>query len=297
MVNMLIVGRQPGQLCNSLFTFAHVLANAIENDYLIWNPAFIRYARFFKATGDKLPRGYPVSRLQSIRLPGLQTVLYRLINALGRYGVRYASAMCPIRALDISQSHDDVGVNYDMTGLGFCEQRSKAPILVTSGWLFRDHAGLSKHGDAVRRFFEPLDLYQDAVNKVLETARQNCDVLVGVHIRQGDYREYCGGRYHFETGDYINIMRKLVGLWADRRVKFLICSNQSQDKTCFADLPHVMGPHQVIEDLYALAGCDYLIGPPSTFSQWASFYGKVPLCTIESPVELITPNRFHVHKG
>ena len=30
-------------------------------------------------------------------------------------------------------------------------------------------------------------------------------------------------------------------------------------------------------DLYALSRCDYIIGPPSTFSQWASYYGHVPL--------------------
>ena len=32
-----------------------------------------------------------------------------------------------------------------------------------------------------------------------------------------------------------------------------------------------------IEDLYALSICDYILGPPSTFSMWASFYGGVPL--------------------
>jgi hypothetical protein len=39
----------------------------------------------------------------------------------------------------------------------------------------------------------------------------------------------------------------------------------------------VKGNNQELEDMYALAGCDYIIGPPSTFSMWASFIGKVPL--------------------
>jgi len=29
--------------------------------------------------------------------------------------------------------------------------------------------------------------------------------------------------------------------------------------------------------MYGFARCDYLIGPPSTFTMWASFYGQVPL--------------------
>ena len=35
-----------------------------------------------------------------------------------------------------------------------------------------------------------------------------------------------------------------------------------------------------ITDLYALSKCDYIIGPPSSYSQWASFIGDVPLCPL-----------------
>jgi hypothetical protein len=37
--------------------------------------------------------------------------------------------------------------------------------------------------------------------------------------------------------------------------------------------------------MYALASCDYIVGPPSTFSLWASFYGQVPLCFLQKPDE------------
>lgn len=36
------------------------------------------------------------------------------------------------------------------------------------------------------------------------------------------------------------------------------------------------------EDLFSLSKADYIIGPPSTFSAWASLYGTVPLYFIES---------------
>jgi hypothetical protein len=38
-----------------------------------------------------------------------------------------------------------------------------------------------------------------------------------------------------------------------------------------------------VEDLYAFAGCDLLVGPPSTFTAWAAFYGEVPLLHVEDP--------------
>ena len=42
-----------------------------------------------------------------------------------------------------------------------------------------------------------------------------------------------------------------------------------------------------ITDLYCMASCDGIIGPPSTFSQWASFYGKVPLSFIFTKDDVI----------
>ena len=32
-----------------------------------------------------------------------------------------------------------------------------------------------------------------------------------------------------------------------------------------------------ITDLYGLSSCDYIMGPPSSYSQWASFVGNVPI--------------------
>ena len=34
------------------------------------------------------------------------------------------------------------------------------------------------------------------------------------------------------------------------------------------------------EDLHLMSRCEFIIGPPSTFSLWASFMGQVPLCIV-----------------
>ncbi|HAX17707.1 MAG TPA: hypothetical protein DCY00_03825 [Actinobacteria bacterium] len=47
-----------------------------------------------------------------------------------------------------------------------------------------------------------------------------------------------------------------------------------------------------IEDLYSLALCDYIFGPPSTFSMWASFYGEVPLRFITNPDTDLSLDKF-----
>jgi len=41
-----------------------------------------------------------------------------------------------------------------------------------------------------------------------------------------------------------------------------------------------------------LSKCDYLLGPPSTFSMWASFIGDVPLRLIKGAEENIQMDQF-----
>ena len=42
------------------------------------------------------------------------------------------------------------------------------------------------------------------------------------------------------------------------------------------------GPEHPVSALHAMSLCDYIIGPPSTFSGWASFMGRVPRLQLKS---------------
>jgi hypothetical protein len=77
-------------------------------------------------------------------------------------------------------------------------------------------------------------------------------------------------------------------------VAFLLCSNEALDLRDFADLPVRLATGHFVEDLYALAACDYVLGPPSSYSMWASFYGQVPLLHIERPEQEIQLTDFQV---
>jgi len=72
-------------------------------------------------------------------------------------------------------------------------------------------------------------------------------------------------------------MSRFAATMPEKRVKFLICSNTKQDEQLFKGLNYVMGNNHPLEDMYAFAQCDFLIGPPSTYTAWASFYGSAPL--------------------
>ena len=44
------------------------------------------------------------------------------------------------------------------------------------------------------------------------------------------------------------------------------------------------------EDQITLQCCDLIIGPPSTFTMWASYISKIPLIKIYSKLEIILIN-------
>ena len=71
-------------------------------------------------------------------------------------------------------------------------------------------------------------------------------------------------------------------LWI-REVGFLVCSNEPLASAFYSTANIHLGHNHLVEDLYSFARCDYLIGPPSTYTMWASYYGGVPLCLITHP--------------
>jgi hypothetical protein len=62
-------------------------------------------------------------------------------------------------------------------------------------------------------------------------------------------------------------------------------------------MEYLAGTGHLIEDLYSLAQCDFLAGPPSTFTLWASFYGKVPLYMAKDIHKVPSLSDFQIAKG
>ncbi|MBF0761404.1 alpha-1,2-fucosyltransferase [Dysgonomonas mossii] len=136
-----------------------------------------------------------------------------------------------------------------------------------------------EQSDNIRPLFDFRKDVVIAVNDFLSS--QEKVVIVGVHIRRGDYKEWLDGIYYFSDEAYSRAMKDLEKQLLERgeKFRFLICSNERIDLHNFSELDCFVIPESSSEkELYALSKSDYIIGPPSSFSQWASFYGKVPVC-------------------
>lgn len=295
---MVIIGKRAGQLGNRLIVFAHVIANAIENNYEVQNPSFYGYSQYFTGTRDDFFCRYP-ARPTRWNPFALQQLYYRIINrfVLPFSGFNCLAGLLNVNFLELPRKNETEEC-YDMSNSYYIHLATSARrLIIKDAWLFRDFANMVKHADTVRAFFTPVEKHSSAVSSLISRARTSSDLLVGVHIRQGDYKRWHGGRYYFATAEYAAIMARFAATMPDKRIKFLLCSNEKQDETLFSGLNYIFGTNHQLEDMYALAQCDFLIGPPSTYTIWASFYGSVPLYTLNDVNTPFTPDNFRVSHG
>jgi hypothetical protein len=89
-------------------------------------------------------------------------------------------------------------------------------------------------------------------------------------------------------------MRQIASQFQNKKVAFLVCSNEPRNEAEFPGLKVGISAASPVQDLYALSECDYIIGPLSTFSQWASFYGNKPLHQLFGEQDFIMLSDFKV---
>ena len=275
---MIVIADKPGQLGNMLFLFSHFIGRAIESSLTISNLAFDEYADSFPTTKADLFCRYPPRKSFCRGREFLRRLLFRA----GNLAVRVLSLLGGNLGFVRSITLRDWVTPFAIDSQEFLEL-VKGRMILVRGWNFRDVPSLRKHAQAIKKFFQPHQTNQRNIDELIARARRNSDVLVGVHIRQGII-QFANTRKYFYTGPrYAEMMDELKAMFPERRVSFLICSDWPQDPGLFSRFDVTFGTGDLIEDMYAFAYCDYLIGPPSTFTMWASFYGDVPLNVIRSP--------------
>ena len=153
-------------------------------------------------------------------------------------------------------------------------------LTIVHGWTeLRDFEAMKKWGDNLRVYFN---------HGIHGVARKGSEVVVAIHKRRGDYRTWQGGKYFYGDGVWDRVMKEMEeeikvkarGEGEDGvKVRFEIFSDENAERSAE-------------EDQEMMSHCDYIIGPPSTFSTWASFMGKVPLLHLMSADQTVRLSEF-----
>ncbi|MDR3560472.1 MAG: hypothetical protein P4N59_03375 [Negativicutes bacterium] len=257
-----VIGNKYGQLGNRLFSFANFIGNAIEDNYRVINPFFYEYAPYFENCRNRLivefPHKSPLSRLLFLKplIKKAAMLLSILTNLIGDFSVRKR--------------------------------------MVINAWT-QDDRNRIKHADKIRSFFRVTQTHAKQISEFIRQSRNEYDILVGIHMRLGDYKTFSGGKFFYTSSQYTTVMKQMLRLFPDKKIGFIICSNETIDVSEFSGFPVIRGTNHIVEDMYCLAECDYITGPPSTYTMWASFYGKVPLHMLIDIEREITKDCFSVY--
>ncbi len=285
---MIVIGKKYGQLGNRLFLYAHFIANAIDNNYCIFNPAFEEYATYFEGPSKQIFVRYRPPYMASIgKSPRSTRRFERLLGSLiSAMSLKFVDIIAFIEYNE-SSFHKmlwlDPDYLFNFTDKMFVELVSSHKFIIIAGWRFENSEELKRNRKEICNYFTPIKSLREEIKKTVDKARTGHDLLVGVHIRLGDYLNWNGGKYYYNTTIYNKLMNAIIHQIPGKKVGFIVCSNERIDPEVWAGLDVVYGTGQLVEDMYSLAECDYIIGPPSTFSMWASFYGKKPLYIVKDP--------------
>lgn len=249
--------RDKGQMCNNLIQYGHVYAWGREHGR---STVSMRFA--YK---------YPYFHIRQTRWHNI------LFYLLGKWGA--ALHLLPVITFPFEK------------GQSTQEQEQQMVIhkhAVVEGWRVEFFDLFLKYKQEIIQLFDFLPAVRLQARQVLG-ADANC-LRLGVHIRRGDYRTHCGGKYFFDDDTYIRFIHAFAQQHPERPIQVFICGNDPQLQQDYyrqqlAEVQVVFPQGNPGEDLCVLSECDYLMGPPSTFSLVAALYHDRPLLWMHSSDE------------
>lgn len=149
--------------------------------------------------------------------------------------------------------------------------------VLATGWCVRFYDLFEKYKGEIQELFAFDDKVIKTVERKIHCSPDDTTIRLGVHIRRGDYATWCGGHYFYNDEQYASQIQQFCRLFPDKQIEIFICGNDPElNKDLYQqsfEPGHVHFPNGTpTEDLCLLSCCQYLIGPPSTFTLIASMY-------------------------
>jgi len=267
----MMFARDKSQMCNNLLQYAHVYAWGREHGRKVISMRFSYKYQYFH-------------------------ICHTSLTGFGWY--LFAKYMAAIGLLPTASfKHSDC----DREALEQKMLRHKH--IVVSGWNVRFYDLFLKYRQEICALFAIDESYTTPVKQQMQEAEQgaSADILrLGVHIRRGDYAQWKSGAYYYDNATYAAFIRRFAQLHAGKDIHVYLSTNDEEvtaekfQQLCpTVHIHHLQG--SAPSDLFMLSECDYLIGPPSTFSLVAAMYRDLPLYRMDTArAEEMTEASFHL---
>lgn len=268
-----------GELANQLWNFASIYAYCKEKGFDCENYSFFEYAHYFNIPLQNKVIDFlffkPFQNYHG-RRNTFKTKLWRLKYKL------YVKIIIFLHKKQIVSSVNAGGEKYYLSPTketpSLTALENSNDTLYFTGWLFRNPRGLEKYQKEIARFLKPKEEFTKPAEEHLANARNTYRHIVGVHIRQTDYRTHKSGEYYISTERVRAILDEYLSHvhQSPKEALFIIASDETIQEKTFTGLNILINKGSAIEDLYALSLCDVIIGSNSTFGNFAAYYGNKP---------------------
>lgn len=257
-----------GRWGNRLILYSYIIAWANKYNCIVMNPSFSEYSYSFSYFKNN-----PLCLLSADY--NLCLYIFKLFsnifqNSLKRTTLR-SSNLPSLYKIDLENKF----VNTDT--IDFPKILSSKRIIFFYGFLFgdRDFSLINNQ----RKYLSHLFLFSDHIKKkCIEIIKLiNKKKIIGVCMRQGDYKDYSKGNFFLSDSEYHNLVSRLQIQYPDHGF-FIACEEEKNDFQINNTFISYQNPAL---NLCVLSYCDILIGPPSTFMTWAAFYRDSAVCYID----------------
>ena len=251
----MMFARDKSQMCNNLLQYAHVYAWGREHGRKVISMRFSYKYQFF--------------HICHTPLTGFFWYLF----------AKYMAALGLLPTASFKHS--------DCNRVALEQKMLRHKHIVVSGWYARWYELFLKYRQEICELFRIDEQFTTPVRQQMQQVAGDNLVRLGVHIRRGDYAQWADGKYFYDNEVYARHINKFKELHGDKVVHVYLSTNDAEvSETLFQEqCPETVVHHlhgNAPQDLFMLSECDYLIGPPSTFSLVAALYRDIPLYRMDT---------------
>lgn len=280
---VVILQHDGGEFGNQLWNFISIYAYCVERGFYLENWSFFEYARYFNFRNPRVLQvifSWPFRNYAQRRFVYKTRLWRKLYKIIVVWPISLLFKTKVITSLGGEQSLYYLPPTVPPTEELQRIEKKKGTIFFSflSGGIFRNPEGILKHREKIVDYFVMHPLIQRKVEGIVGSSREQYKTIVGVHIRQGDYPTFKGGKYWVRPERAREIMEEYLveNNLSSGEVRFIITSDGRIDTELFEPLHVWVSKNNVGEDLLTLASCDAIIGSDSTFGHFAAYYGNIP---------------------
>ncbi len=161
-------------------------------------------------------------------------------------------------------------------------------IKICEGWNFRDYKSTIIYNKKLSKIYsfksDYLSIKSKRIIKDLDKLKKQGKFLVGLHIRKGDYKSWEEGKFYFSDDFYYKAVNNIkLSLQKENRDPYIVAV--SDEKIGLREGIDFIVNGSWKDDQLALQKCDLILGPPSTFTMWASYISRIPLIQLSTDKE------------